>query len=361
MKLYRSTKLNFKFATKHKMALFASVLKEYSAVVNFFIHHFWENTPMKVELLKPIVDLPDTWLSFTMRQIAAREAIDMINACRKKKRITMPIHRGNRIQASSLIASLQTAKTATGFDLWLHLRNIGNHIILDIPVKLHKHYHRLLNRGRQLNSYVLSKGGVQLCFEIKTDPKKEEGKILGLDTGIKTLATLSDGRKFGQEIETIIERINRCRHGSKHQKQLRRFLKHRMDEVCKEIYTDNIRLIVIEKLKNMQYKMRLKRRLSKNMRRVVGSWAYRYWLDRLKMGSEDNRVVFRSVPARNTSIMCSACDHTDKKNRQSQETFLCQNCGHSENADVNAAKNILAHFLSGPYGAGFKVVPTGAI
>jgi len=47
------------------------------------------------------------------------------------------------------------------------------------------------------------------------------------------------------------------------------------------------------------------------------------------------------VDSRYTSQKCSCCGHTEKGNRKSQETFKCLNCGHEENADVNAAKNIL--------------------
>jgi IS605 OrfB family transposase len=45
-----------------------------------------------------------------------------------------------------------------------------------------------------------------------------------------------------------------------------------------------------------------------------------------------------------TSQKCSkvSCGHIDKKNRESQSVFHCQKCGHCENADVNAAKNICA-------------------
>lgn len=43
-----------------------------------------------------------------------------------------------------------------------------------------------------------------------------------------------------------------------------------------------------------------------------------------------------------TSQRCSCCGFTDKANRRSQASFMCVACGHSEHADVNAAKNILA-------------------
>lgn len=37
---------------------------------------------------------------------------------------------------------------------------------------------------------------------------------------------------------------------------------------------------------------------------------------------------------------------SDPDNRKSQAVFRCTTCGHEENADVNAAKNVLADGLS---------------
>jgi len=43
-----------------------------------------------------------------------------------------------------------------------------------------------------------------------------------------------------------------------------------------------------------------------------------------------------------TSQKCSVCGHVSKENRKSQTVFKCVACGHAENADLNAARNILA-------------------
>ncbi len=51
------------------------------------------------------------------------------------------------------------------------------------------------------------------------------------------------------------------------------------------------------------------------------------------------------VDAKYTSQTCSNCGHKDKKNRQSQSVFKCVHCGHEENADVNAAINILGRSI----------------
>jgi len=48
------------------------------------------------------------------------------------------------------------------------------------------------------------------------------------------------------------------------------------------------------------------------------------------------------VPSAYTSQRCSACGHVDKSSRESQALFLCTACGHTANADVNAALNIAA-------------------
>lgn len=123
--------------------------------------------------------------------------------------------------------------------------------------------------------------------------------------------------------------------------------------MVKEVVTDDIQLVVVEKLKNLNKNTKVKRRLTKNIRRSIGSWTYRYWLDRLQRECEFRRSKFRSVYPYYTSQRCSSCGFTDRGNRLG-EVFRCQSCGHVGNADVNAARNILDRFLTGPYGARYK-------
>ena len=46
------------------------------------------------------------------------------------------------------------------------------------------------------------------------------------------------------------------------------------------------------------------------------------------------------TPASYTSQTCNICGYIDKLNRPNQHTFKCKNCGRTDNADFNAAKNI---------------------
>ena len=66
------------------------------------------------------------------------------------------------------------------------------------------------------------------------------------------------------------------------------------------------------------------------------SWSF----FQLRYKAAEQAIPVVVVKAQNTSRRCSACGYIDKKNRKSQSEFCCKQCGHSENADLNAAKNI---------------------
>ena len=356
MKIRRSTKCSLKFTNKAKLRQLDLVLQEYGRVVNGFIDLFWDRAPTKVQLLKPVVDSVPSWFSARLRKVAAREAIDMVKASRKRwKDVTKaikPTHRGGRMCVSSTTASLVPAKNAVEFDCWLHLASIGNKIILDLPIKLHAHFNRLELRGKRLESYIITLRYVQLSFEIETGRKQEKDRCVGIDAGIGALCSLSTGYQLGADVEAHIDRVKRCKHGSGGQLKASRALRQRMAEVAKQV-TQLASLVVVENLKGIT--KNTKRRLVKSMRRSIGRWNVRYWLSRLQMTCEDTNVSFRTVSPYKTSQTCPVCGYADRRNR-SGDVFKCRDCGHTDNADVNAAKNILDRFLTGPYGAGCKSV-----
>lgn len=358
MKIRRSTKCSFKFANKNKIKRLEYIIDEYRKVVNEFIDKFCVKMPeSKADLLLPIVNSVDTWISARLRKVAAREAMDMVLSARRKSEVeksdfVKPVHRGKRMCVSSTIASLRETEKTKEFDAWLHLFCMGNKEIMNIPIKLHKHYHKWNSIGKRLESYVITKDYVQLCFEIQTGAKKEKNKCVGIDTGINALASLSNGQQMGKDIKDSVERIKRCKHGSKGQKKAVRAMKQRMAEVSRDICGEAT-LVVVENLKDITKGTKVKRRLTKNIRRSIGRWNVAYWLRRLEMTCEEKNVSFRRVSPYNTSVTCSSCGYVDRRNRD-REMFLCQRCSYADNADINAAKNILSRFLTGLYGVGCK-------
>lgn len=361
MKIVRASKCPLKFATQKKRSELSDILAEYGKVVNIFIDNFWElkELPSKSKLLKPIVDIPvdDTWLSARLRKVAAREALDMILAVRerwksKPHKISKPLHRGNRMYCSCTIAELQDSESS--FDCFLKIGSIGNKMKLLLPIKKHKQFNKWESRGKRLNSYIITNDYAQFVFEIDTGSKKEEGVTIGIDTGIKQLATTSEGDFYGDKIESIIDKINRCQHGSKRQRRLRNYLRHYIDTTCKQIFKDNPRLqrVVVERLKNMNFKTKQSNKIGKSLRKTIGAWNYAYWLDRLERNCEENRVRYTSVNPAYTSQLCRSCGHIDRANRQTQDKFNCTSCGHTDHADINAAKNILDRGVSLVYRRG---------
>ncbi len=60
----------------------------------------------------------------------------------------------------------------------------------------------------------------------------------------------------------------------------------------------------------------------------------------------------KKVDPAHTSQTCADCGSVSTANRESQARFECKDCGHSDNADVNASRNILRLSRSEPNARG---------
>ena len=88
--------------------------------------------------------------------------------------------------------------------------------------------------------------------------------------------------------------------------------------------------------KAYNFRLKTNRDIESKLLRFCGSSRF-LWNKCLALNLE--RLV--EVDSRHTSQRCSCCSHKSKENRPSQAVFRCLACGYEENADVNAAKNIL--------------------
>ncbi len=125
--------------------------------------------------------------------------------------------------------------------------------------------------------------------------------------------------------------------------------KDRLHKVSNEV-SKNHAVLVLEdlKVKNMSASAKgtvdkpgknVKRKSALNRSILDQGW---YELRRqieYKMSWRGGQVIF--VHPAGTSQTCSCCGHVSPENRPSQALFYCVKCGHTENADVNAAKVIL--------------------
>ena len=83
------------------------------------------------------------------------------------------------------------------------------------------------------------------------------------------------------------------------------------------------------------------------LNRSIHAQAWSLWQRRLEQKAAAAGVLVQLVDARNTSRRCPVCGHVAAENRESQAVFHCVACGHENNADINAAENILARAVNG--------------
>ena len=366
MKLHRSSKMHFdKWLTRAKKDKINLILKEYASIVNYFIATYEDKIPKLTNFdlnyakyTRVCAQKTKTWLTARMIKDAFSEGYGMVLAAKEKATedvsYVRPTHRGKKAILSSTINTQSEGVSTVDFDFNVTLCSIGNKMKISIPLKKHRHWNKLNALGKRSKSIILTRKYIQFSFEIKTEPKKESGKLLGIDIGINELFAASDGSFFGKGYKLLLEKLLRKERCSKGYYRTKNEIITFINSTINDIFKDDLQLIVVEKLKGLKNKMKERRRLSKNIRRFVSVWEYRYILNRIEQVCEINRVSFRSVSAYNTSITCPRCNHADEGNRKTQEIFRCLNCGYAGNADFVASQNILVRFLTGPYCARFK-------
>ena len=219
---------------------------------------------------------------------------------------------------------------------------------------------------KQRDLLAFRKGEVDLCFvrgkwllACTCDiPETEEFKAadwIGVDLGIVSIAATSDGKVYtGEAVERTRSKFAKRRKGlqSKGTKaakrrlvklsgKQRRFQKHVNHEISKAIVIDAERTgrgIALEDLTHIRKRVTARRK----DRARLSNWSFGQLRSFLAYKAKRAAVPLAAVDPAYTSQGCSCCGLIDKRNRPNQATFSCVSCGHSEAADLNAARNIRA-------------------
>lgn len=72
------------------------------------------------------------------------------------------------------------------------------------------------------------------------------------------------------------------------------------------------------------------------------------------------KVTYK-VSAHYSSQECADCGHTHKENRASQASFVCQKCGHEDNAERNAARVLKKRAIEGILDSGTELSDRGVL
>ena len=197
-------------------------------------------------------------------------------------------------------------------------------------------------------------------------PAPGNGEVAGVDRGIRVTVALSTGEMLAvpglsdrerHRVLKLQRKLARAEHGSNRRGKVKLAIAKvkareadRRKDWAEKTSTDLARrfdVIRVEDL-NIGSMTRSAKGTREQPGRNVAQKAAN-WRSRKPDGASSSSASSRRhpdgserVPAAYTSQRCSACGHVDKSSRESQALFLCTACGHTANADVNAAINIAA-------------------
>lgn len=225
-----------------------------------------------------------------------------------------------------------------------------------------------------IKSATVSREGDNWYISILTEQEENlephpSTSAIGIDVGVKHFITLSTGEHIDLPISlnkliarTIVlqKQLSHKQKGSNNRrKALRRLSKAharvrntRLDFLHK-VSTNiakNHSYVVMEDLrvKDMMRSARgTREQPGKNVKaksalnRSIAKQAWSTFRDLLAYKLKELNGELRLVDPRHTSQTCPQCLTTDRRNRRSQSKFQCVACGHTANADHNAALNIL--------------------
>ncbi len=193
------------------------------------------------------------------------------------------------------------------------------------------------------------------------DPNPVRGEAVGVDLGVKTLATLSDGTIFEnpralgrrlKKLKQLSRSFSRKKKGSKNREKAKirlakMYLKTfniRQDTLHKvtTYLAKNHSKIVIEDLgvSGMMKNRRLARAIAD-----VGFFEFRRQLGyKCQWYGSQLVVASRTYPS---SKLCSQCGHKKKELTLSEREYHCEQCGLRIDRDLNAALNLVTVSLPG--------------
>jgi putative transposase len=361
----RSSSSSLKNANQNKTISLKDLYVEYNRLLNVFISYFWSQDlgSLRKYCGAAVYNLFPTILGSFMKQCAAKQALGIVRSVfgKQKKRLfayKCLLAEGQRKKAKKLKRVIDEVNLTcptlkelipmelggnrsalrvnlddgTSFDGWLTL----SYEKIVVPFRKTKHMNKLArNDGILKLGCRLTDTMITLSYDFE---KKEKtvGTTIGVDIGSLNVLTCSDGFQTGKDthghdLNSIQKKLARKKKGSK---AFSRAQAHRDNYVNWSVNQWNlsgVKEVRREDIKNMGK--------GQKKSRFLQAFTYAGIFDKMDRYCEEQNVSVVKVPPAYTSQRCSACGWTRSTNRKGK-VFECTSCGHTEDADANAARNI---------------------
>ena len=192
--------------------------------------------------------------------------------------------------------------------------------------------------GIDLGVSKLVTGSNGQCFKPKSSFKANQGKLAKLQRQLSRKVLFSQNwKKQNRKIQKLHHHIANIRHDYLHKISTDISKNHAMI-VCEDLKVVNMSRSASGTLENKGRNVKAKSELNKSI--LDQGWGM--MIDMMDYKQQWHGGLLIKVDPRYTSQTCFKCKHVAKENRRTQAEFECVECGHQENADINAAKNILS-------------------
>lgn len=276
---------------------------------------------------------------------------------------------GGRSRKGDIIA--YNSRFGSVINAFVSLSGLGRKSF-DIPVKFSKDWHgNMRDYHKKINDYeylvtfdekhrevsvLIAKQGMRYIPEAGDN-------VVGVDVNVKhNLLSLSNGMtvdydrklvadycRFALETDRLKERDKDYHIGRRRQIKMdtlkRKMVKSEQESIavlCKSLQAQGVNHLVMEDLDNGFGKCHVKDKdnVDINYNRKVKFLGLSSLKQEVEHIARKYGIAVSTVQASYTSKMCPICGCIEDENRPNQETFECIECGHKDNADFNAAKNI---------------------
>jgi putative transposase len=214
------------------------------------------------------------------------------------------------------------------------------------------------------------------CDDVPANPLPATGRQAGIDVGIASFATTSDGEHIDNprwarvgagKLAAAQQRLQRAKRGSKNRDRKRETVAARHRKIAnqrKDFHHKQARhlvecydLLVVEDLQITNMLRRAKpvpdpdnpgqylangAAAKSGLSRSISDASWGGFVSKLRAKAEEAGRIWIEVDPRHTSDGCEACGHAAPENRVTQAEFRCTVCGHGPTqADEHAARNLL--------------------
>ena len=230
-----------------------------------------------------------------------------------------------------------------------------------IPFQCGDYQRKLLPFRNGEVDLVFRKGSYYLnaVCEVEEAQPIDSDDVIGCDFGIVNILTDSDGTvRSGKQVDEIrrtfahrrrnLQRkstraaLRKLKQIAGKQADFQRTENHRISKEIVQVAKRTGRAIAIEDLTHIRERVTANRK----QRTRLSNWGFAQLRVYIEYKAQLAGVTVYAVDPRNTSRQCERCGCIDKKNRQTQSLFLCISCGYTQDADINAARNIRVRGLS---------------